>query len=351
MSTSAKPSIASARFLAVALLLGSCGKIEQDKPVETAQTRAEAKRHKDACASGTAYDRMKRVIFDEARKQSSHRTNLDTLEAFSIVRMEGPVVEGRDPTLDVTRCRGRFILDVPPGSEQALGGERRLSADIAYTAQDAADGSGLVYVVTGAEPIVSRLAAFDLSDATYRPLPALDADAPKTETTHADERTAEPPRRVSASELGGLGSDEPEHEAAARGARTASTSTSTTRIPEARTVTSPVRSDALAASAGEGVVRTFYNALGAGRGEVASAQVIPEKRSSRAYSADAISRFYGRLPEPLRLTSVSSLSGSAYRVTYRYAAPGLRCNGSAIVRLTSRESRPLIRSITASNGC
>ncbi len=353
MSTSAKPSIASARFLAVALLLDSCGKIEQDKPVETAQTRAEAKRHKDACASGTAYNRMKRVIFDKARKQSSHRTNLDTLEAFSIVRMEGPVVEGRDPTLDVTRCRGRFILDVPPGSEQALGGERRLSADIAYTAQDAADGSGLVYVVTGAEPIVSRLAAFDLPDATYRPLPALDADAPKTETAHADERTAEPPRRVSASELGGSGSDEREHEAAARGARTASTSTSTstTTIPEARTVTSSVRSDALAASAGEGVVRTFYNALGAGRGEVASAQVIPEKRSSRAYSADAISRFYGRLPEPLRLTSVSPLPGSAYRVTYRYAAPGSRCNGSAIVRLTSRDSRPLIRSITASNGC
>ena len=98
-------------------------------------------------------------------------------------------------------------------------------------------------------------------------------------------------------------------------------------------------------------MRTFYNALGAGSGGVASAQVIPQKRSSRAYSADAISRFYGRLPEPLRLTSIRPIQGGAYRVTYRYAAPGLRCNGSAIVRLTSGGTRPLIRSITAANGC
>ena len=151
MSPSATPSSAS-YFLVIALSVGACGKVKENKPAETAQTRAEAKRHKDACASSTAYGRMKRVIFDQAREQSSHRTNLDTLEAFSIVRMEEPVVEGWDPELDVTRCRGRIILDVPPGSEQALGGKRRLAADIAYTAQGAADASGLVYAVTGAAP-------------------------------------------------------------------------------------------------------------------------------------------------------------------------------------------------------
>ncbi|RYE97993.1 MAG: hypothetical protein EOO77_38045 [Oxalobacteraceae bacterium] len=84
---------------------------------------------------------------------------------------------------------------------------------------------------------------------------------------------------------------------------------------------------------------------------MASAQVIPQKRSSRAYSADAISRFYGPLRDPLRLTSITPLQSGAYRVTYRYAAPGLRCNGSAIVRLTSGGARPLIKSIDATNGC
>ena len=115
MSPSASSAKAPACLLVLALSLGACGKIKENKPAETAQTRAEAKRHKAACASSTAYDRMKRVIFDQAREQSNHRTNLDTLEAFSFIRMEKPIVEGWDPALDVTRCKGRIILDVPPG--------------------------------------------------------------------------------------------------------------------------------------------------------------------------------------------------------------------------------------------
>jgi hypothetical protein len=337
----------SAYFLVGALLLGACGKIKENKPVETAQTRAEAKQHKDACASSAAYDRMKRVIFDRAREQQdSHRKNLDTLEAFSIVRMEEPVVEGWDATLDVTRCKGIFILDAPPGSEQALGGERRLTAEIAYTAQGAADASGLVYKVTGADRIVSKLAAFDLSDATYRPLPALDTGAARTELTRVDELPTEISPRASTSATGDPYPSRPEQETAARDDRSAAAGATA-----ARTVANSANVDALTRPTGEDTVRTFYNALGTGSGAVASAQVIPEKRSSRAYSADAISRFYGRLPEPLRLTSISPIQGGAYRVTYRYAAPGVRCDGSAIVRLNRNGPRPLIRSISAANGC
>jgi hypothetical protein len=343
MSTSATSAKASASFLVIALTLSACGKIKENNPTETTQTRAEAKRHKDACASSTAYDQMKRVIFDKAREQSSHRTNLDTLEGFSFVRMEKPVVEGWDPTLDVTRCKGRIVLDVPPGSEQALGGERRLSADIAYTAQGAADASGLVYAITGATPIVSKLTAFSLSDATYRPLPAVDMGVPRTKLEGSDELPAEAAKRSSASQTLGSGTEERAEEDAARAQRSSGAQASEEPITS--------QLSAVAASSGEATVRTFYNALGSGSGEVASAQVIPQKRSSRAYSADAISRFYGRLPNPLRLTSISPLPGGAYRVTYRYAAPGLRCNGSAIVRLTSGVTRPLIRSIDAANGC
>lgn len=335
---------ASTCVLAFALPMGACGKIKENKPTETAQTRAEAKRHKDACASSTAYDRMKRVIFDQARAKSSHRTNLDTLEAFSFVRMEGPVVEGWDPALDVTRCKGRFVLDVPPGSERGLGGERRLTADIAYTAQGAADASGLVYVVSGAAPIVSRLSAFNLSDTTYRPLPAVDTGRPATELARAGEPQNESSRRVPFPTIARSGPNVSQGEDA------------TPDVPAARAeapsaATEPRSAIAPVASSGEETVRAFYNALGTGSGDVASAQVIPEKRGSRAYSADAISRFYGRLPDPLRLTSIKPVQGGAYRVTYRYAAPGMRCNGSAIVRLTSGGSRRLIRSITAANGC
>jgi len=343
MSPSASSAKAPACLLVLALSLGACGKIKENKPAETAQTRAEAKRHKAACASSTAYDRMKRVIFDQAREQSNHRTNLDTLEAFSFIRMEKPVVEGWDSALDVTRCKGRIILDVPPGSEQALGGDRRLAADIAYTAQGAADASGLVYALTGAAPIVGKLAAFSLSDATYRPLPAVDTEVSKTEPPGPDmlptEIADQTPSRIE-----GSSADDLVEKDAARAPHSSVAKTS-------EAPASVSRPDTIAGSSGEATVRTFYNALGTGSGDVASAQVIPQKRSSRAYSADAISRFYGRLRDPLRLISISPLQSGAYQVTYRYAAPGLRCNGSAIVRLTSGGTRPLIRSIDATNGC
>jgi hypothetical protein len=337
--------------LALGLGLGGCGKVEPQRPAETARTRAEAKRHKDACASTAAYDRMKRAIFSQAgRELSSHPTNLATLEEFAFVRMEDPVVEGFDPTLDLTRCRGRFILDVPPGSAQAFGGEHRLQADITYTAQGAADGSGLVYVIHGAQPIVGKLAAFNLADATYRPLPAVDVDAPAAATDVA----------VSATPPNAAGKPRP----ASDGATTAKVSTEPVTRQDQMPALEPKRPVAreLAAAPrvavqapeglrGEGTVRTFYNALGAGNGNLASAQVIPAKRSSRAYSPDAISRFYGRLSTPMQLTGVSALSGNTYRVTYRYAGAGIRCNGSAVVRLTSTADRPLIRSITAQSGC
>ena len=79
------------------------------------------------------------------------------------------MVKSRDETLDVTVCTGRFTLDLPPGAERAFAGERRLVADIEYAAQASADGSGLVYSMKGAEPIIYKLATFDLKNA-----PAMD---------------------------------------------------------------------------------------------------------------------------------------------------------------------------------
>lgn len=106
-----------------------------------------------------------------------------------------------------------------------------------------------------------------------------------------------------------------------------------------------------AGEAGEATVRAFYEALGAGDGEAASALVIAEKRSSPAYSPEAISRFYGGLPEPIRMTEVLPLGRSAYRVRYRYSAGRSPCDGTAVVTLTRRDGRDLIRSIQTPGGC
>jgi uncharacterized protein YecT (DUF1311 family) len=123
-----------------------------------------SERIRKACASDATYDRLKELVFDEAaRIRNSDPRNLDPLAAASVVRMEKPVVKSRDEDLNVTVCTGRFILELPQGAENAFDGKRRLDAAVEYAAQAAADGSGLVYQMDGAEPIIYRLATFGLS--------------------------------------------------------------------------------------------------------------------------------------------------------------------------------------------
>ena len=142
-----------------------------------------------ACASNSTYARLKEVAFEEAlRLRDGAAGDLDTLAASSVVRMENPVLKSRDDDLNVTVCTGRFILELPPGSEAAFDGQRRLSADIEYAAQAAADRSGLVYQVRGAEPIIYKLAAFDLNGQPLRSLP----ESPETELAEADPNEVAP---------------------------------------------------------------------------------------------------------------------------------------------------------------
>ena len=145
-------------------------------------------RIRKACASEATYDRLKELVFDEAaRIRNSDPRNLDPLSAASVVRMEQPLVKSRDEDLNVTVCTGRFFLELPPGAENAFDGQRRLSAEVEYAAQAAADGSGMVYQMDGAEPIIYRLAAFGMVD---RPMPKIVA-APRPGAPPA--MRAEPP--------------------------------------------------------------------------------------------------------------------------------------------------------------
>jgi hypothetical protein len=79
--------------------------------------------------------------------------------------------------------------------------------------------------------------------------------------------------------------------------------------------------------------------------------VIEEKRSNTAFSPDRISRFYGGLREPLRLTAITPVGPNDYRVRYRYSAGRSECRGDAVVSLTARDGRKFIRSIRALSGC
>ena len=152
----------------VALAASACDFVEKkESPTQQAKqeqlTAAREQALKQACASPATFNRLKEIIFDQAvRIRNADPGNLDTLAAHAVVRMERPIVKSRDEDLNITVCSGRLILELPPGSEGAFGGQRRLAADIEYAAQAAADRSGMVYQLNGAEPIIYRLAAFDL---------------------------------------------------------------------------------------------------------------------------------------------------------------------------------------------
>ena len=126
---------------------------------ENEQRREREAQLRRACASDLTYDRLKEYAFDEAQRiRGQEERLLDEIATYSVVRMEDPVVKSRNEELNVTVCTGRFVLELPPGAVNAFDGERRLSAQVEYAAQAAVDGSGLVYHMTGAEPIIYRLA-------------------------------------------------------------------------------------------------------------------------------------------------------------------------------------------------
>jgi uncharacterized protein YecT (DUF1311 family) len=159
------------KIVAAAALLASlpaCDWMKKPKPAaEKSEKELLAERNeriRKACASEGTYDRLKELVFDEAaRIRNSDPRNLDPLAAAAVVRMEKPLVKSRDEDLNVTVCTGRFVLELPPGAENAFDGKRRLDAQVEYAAQAAADGSGMVYQMDGAEPIIYRLATFGLS--------------------------------------------------------------------------------------------------------------------------------------------------------------------------------------------
>ena len=321
--------------MCLALILPACGKLKEKDPQDLRRIQVERKRQQAACGSSGAYDRLKGALFDQAiARHGGDRTNLDLLADYSFARVENPVVVAWDPMLDVTRCKGRLILEFPPGAERGFGGQRRLEAPIEYAAQASADGAGLVYQPRGAEEIVARLAAFDIDSGSYRPPPAI------------DQAQAGPPPTVAPRAA-------PTVVGKAKPVPAAPPPTPVPRSPPAQPASKPPTPPSAPAAdeGGEATVRAFYGALGAGNGAAAAARIVPEKRASRAFSPGAMNRFYGGLAEPIRLTGATPVAGGAYRVSYRYSTGRAHCNGSAVVMLTRRGGRTLIRSIRALSGC
>ncbi|GAO40922.1 hypothetical protein SCH01S_52_01050 [Sphingomonas changbaiensis NBRC 104936] len=186
--------------LLAALVLSACHKTEPRTPqaAKAGDNRAQQTAARTACASQAAYERLKALAFEKAKTiRAGDAATLDRLAAAAVVRMDDAAVEGRDDALNVTVCKGRMVIDLPPGFEDAFNGDRQLSADVKYAVQATSNGIARAYPLRGAEPIVYRLAAIDLKSglrvAQNKPPPVVEAAE-----SVAPPPAAAPPRRRSA---------------------------------------------------------------------------------------------------------------------------------------------------------
>lgn len=110
------------------------------------------------CASRQTYDQVKAELFRLASAtRGNDRATFDHLASYATLRMEAPVLKSQDADVGAVACSGRASIDLPPGLVVA-GGRTSLSAELDYALQNAADGSGQVVTLAGADPITVPLA-------------------------------------------------------------------------------------------------------------------------------------------------------------------------------------------------
>jgi uncharacterized protein YecT (DUF1311 family) len=132
------------------------------------------------CASKATYESIKHDLFRRAAQvRGSDQPAFDTLSNYATLRMEHPVMESQDESTGAVNCSGSLSLDLPPGVG-IVGGRRTLTADVDYTVQPAADGSGNVVLLRSADAIVTPLA-------TLTKVAEPEAQSGTEEDTDADE--------------------------------------------------------------------------------------------------------------------------------------------------------------------
>ena len=125
---------------------------------ELAQNSGAAADPEKLCSSQRTYDLIKRELFRRAAQvRGSDQAAFNKLAAYSSIRMDAPMLRSHDEDLGTVSCSGTLALDLPPGVA-VVGGRRTLTADIGYSLQPAADGSGDVLTLTNADAILTPLA-------------------------------------------------------------------------------------------------------------------------------------------------------------------------------------------------
>lgn len=131
---------------------------DQDKLTNPNLAASSSKSPEKLCAGQATYDLIKRDLFRRAAQlRGSDQAAYDQISSAAVVRMENPVMVSEDSTTGAVHCSGSLSLDLPPGVA-IVGGRRTLTADVDYSVQQAADGSGPVVLLSNADAIVTPLA-------------------------------------------------------------------------------------------------------------------------------------------------------------------------------------------------
>jgi len=155
-------------IVGILLLQGRSGRDDRlgDNEVTAAREDPESR-----CSGQATYDLIKRELFRRAAQvRGSDQAAFDKLAAYSSLRVEAPVVREENEEVRSVSCSATFWLDLPPGVA-VVGGRTSLSAEILYTIQPAADGSGNVVTLANAEEIVTPLATLARTAAPGTPGP------------------------------------------------------------------------------------------------------------------------------------------------------------------------------------
>jgi len=148
------------KLLLGSLALSACSK---PQPAPEPKRRASSELSQASCAKQQVFEQLKAAAFEKAKAVRIGDTEtLDRLGAAAVVRMDRPAASGRDQALNVTLCKGRMAIDLPPGFEDAFNGDRQVVAEVEYGVQSTADRTLRAYPIDGLEPVVYRLAAIDL---------------------------------------------------------------------------------------------------------------------------------------------------------------------------------------------
>jgi len=145
-------------LLLLIVVLTGRNKSDQDRLGDDQLNQVASADPEKRCSSQRTYDLIKRELFRRAAQvRGSDQAAFNKLAAYSSIRMDAPMLRSHDEDLGTVSCSGTLALDLPPGVA-VVGGRRILTADIGYSLQPAADGTGDVLTLTNADSIITPLA-------------------------------------------------------------------------------------------------------------------------------------------------------------------------------------------------